>query len=67
MMAVARYMPAKFRAIKYSFVQVFQGINSEESRKTICGGYVNDFMGFAVSKLYIQEYFDKNARNQVLY
>jgi hypothetical protein len=24
-------------------------------------------MGFAVSKLYIQEYFDKNARNQVLY
>ena len=62
-----KYMPKKFRAIRQTFNQVFEGITSEPSRKTACASYVNDNMGFAVSKLYINQYFDTHARNQVIY
>ncbi|CAF0749316.1 unnamed protein product [Rotaria sp. Silwood1] len=57
-------MPKRFRSIKENFQHVFRGTTAEQSRKIICGNYVNGNMGFAVSKLYIKKYFDDNARNQ---
>ena len=65
MMNQVKYMPKRFRAIKQTFDRVFQGISTEPSRAITCATYVNRNMGFAVSKLYINKYFDKNARNQV--
>jgi membrane metallo-endopeptidase-like protein 1 len=66
MMAAVKYMPKKLRVIKHTFDKVFQGVDSEQPRKMSCGSYVNELMGFAVSKLYTQQYFDRNARNQVI-
>ncbi len=66
MMNQATYMPTKFRAIKLTFDQIFRGISSVPSRTIICARFVNDNMGLAVAKIYIRQYFDKNARNQVI-
>ncbi|CAF3416848.1 unnamed protein product [Rotaria sp. Silwood1] len=60
-------MPKRFRSIKENFQHVFRGTTAEQSRKIICGNYVNGNMGFAVSKLYIKKYFDDNARNQYIF
>ncbi|CAF0728323.1 unnamed protein product [Adineta steineri] len=57
-------LPKRFRTIKDNFDHVFRGTTAERARTVICGNYVNTFMGFAVSKLYIKKYFDDNARNQ---
>jgi membrane metallo-endopeptidase-like protein 1 len=59
-------MPRRFQLIKQQFEQVYRGANTLPSRSVYCGGYVNNIMGFAVAKLYKDEYFDTNARNQVL-
>jgi predicted metalloendopeptidase len=58
-------MPKQFRTIKQQFDQVFQGINTQPPRSITCAEYVNNIMGPAVAKLYINEYFDTNARNEV--
>ncbi|CAF2933114.1 unnamed protein product [Rotaria sp. Silwood2] len=39
---------------------------TKTTRTITCGKYVNQNMGFAVSKVYIKKYFDYNARNQSL-
>ncbi|CAF1153990.1 unnamed protein product, partial [Didymodactylos carnosus] len=57
-------MPRRIRSTREQFDRVFQGTSAEPSRSTTCAEYVNDNMGFAVSKLYIKQYFDENARNQ---
>ncbi len=66
MMELAKYMSQEFREIKASFDEAFEGISEDDVPEARCGRDVNDLMGFAVSKLYIQEYFDKNARSQVI-
>jgi predicted metalloendopeptidase len=48
------------------FDQAFRGTTAERPRSIICGSFVNGNMGFAVSKIYIERYFDENARNQVM-
>jgi membrane metallo-endopeptidase-like protein 1 len=66
MMGQIDYMPQKFRTIKKEFNKIFREISTERPRTITCATYVNDNMGFAVSKLYISKYIDKDARNQVL-
>ena len=58
-------MPQRYRLTRVPFDQTFRGTTSPRSRSIICGGIVNANMGFAVSKVYIQQYFDGNARNEV--
>ena len=41
------------------------GIPEEEPRSIGCAKYVNKNMPYAVSKLYIDKYYDKLARQQV--
>ena len=65
MMNQINLMPERFRIIKEEFDQVFQGIRKQPSRTIQCATYVNDNMGFALSKLYVEMYFDKHALNQV--
>ncbi len=59
------YMPKRFRILKEKFNKIFKGINIEKSRNIICAQDVNYYMGLAVSKIYINKYFDENSRNQV--
>jgi predicted metalloendopeptidase len=66
MMDQAGNMPRRIRSIKDQFDRVFQGTSAEQPRTTRCAVYVNNNMGMVVSKLYIENYFDENARNQVL-
>ncbi|CAF1238637.1 unnamed protein product [Adineta steineri] len=64
MMPLIDKLPKRFRSIKDNFDHVSGVTSSEGARTVICGGFINDIMGFAVSKLYIKKYFDDNARNQ---
>ncbi|CAF1615486.1 unnamed protein product [Rotaria sp. Silwood1] len=64
MMNRASSMPKRIRSTREQFDRVFYGISSEPARATTCANYVNDNMGFAVSRLYIRKYFNDNARNQ---
>ncbi|CAF1105914.1 unnamed protein product, partial [Rotaria sordida] len=57
-------MPKRFQIIQQNFFTVLTGTKSQKPRTTECATFVNTLMGFAVSKLYIQKYFDENARNQ---
>ena len=59
------YMPKRFRVIQEQFDRIFSGISTEPSRSILCANYVNNNMGLVVSKLYIKQNFDKNARIQV--
>ncbi|CAF3752104.1 unnamed protein product [Rotaria sp. Silwood1] len=64
MMNRASSMPKRIRSTREQFDRVFYGISSEPARATTCANYVNNNMGFAVSRLYIRKYFDDNSRNQ---
>lgn len=64
MMNRASSMPKRIRSTREQFDRVFKGTSAEPPRTEICANYVNDNMGFAVSRLYINTYFDDNARNQ---
>ncbi len=64
-MVQAGNMPQRFRAIKQQFEEVFRGSSSQPSIVMSCVEYVNNIMGYAVAKLYKDEYFDSSARNQV--
>jgi len=58
-------MPKRFRIVRDTFDRYFRGTTSERPRTLVCGNFVNVNMGYAVSKVYIENYFDENARNQV--
>ena len=58
-------MPKRFRSLKNEFNQIFEGISMRKSRKIECAHYVNSYMGLALSKLYIDKYFDPNSRKEV--
>ena len=58
-------MPRQFRTFEQQFEHVVRGINAQPSRSFRCGDYVNNIMGAAVAKLYINEYYDKNSRIEV--
>ena len=58
-------MPKRFRTILDKLRRGTFGSNTEQSRTMKCIDYVNDNMGLAVSKLYINKYFDKLARDEV--
>ena len=58
-------MPKRVRVLKEKFDRIFRGTTAERPRTSICGNFANANMGFAVSWLYIRQYFDHSARNQV--
>lgn len=58
-------MPKRFRMIFARLKKAALGINNEPSRMMTCVDHVNDNMGFAVSKLYLNRYYDRTARNEV--
>ncbi|CAF3975020.1 unnamed protein product [Adineta steineri] len=64
MMNRANNMPSRIRNTRTQFDRVFKGTSAEPTRAVICSNYVNDNMGFAVSRLYVKKYFDDNARTQ---
>jgi predicted metalloendopeptidase len=66
MLDQAGHLPRDYRFLKEEFERVFEDVRSPPPRTIRCGYYVNNNMGFVVSKLYIKTYFDDNARNQVL-
>lgn len=67
MFSLLNEMPKRFRILKNEFNQIFEGISTSRSRKIECVHRVNDYMGLALSKLYIDKYFDQNSRKEVTY
>ena len=55
----------RIRTTREQFDRAFKGTSADATRAATCSSYVNENMGFAVSKLYIRDYFDDTARNQV--
>ena len=53
------FLPKEFR-------RIFFGIENEPTRSTVCATLVNDRMGTAVAKLYLEKYFDRTSRSQSL-
>ncbi len=66
MMNRASNMPKQFRDIAQQFSYVSYGTSAGRPRPNICAGYVNGVMALAVSKIYINQYFDKDIRKEVL-
>jgi predicted metalloendopeptidase len=66
MMDQSGNMPRTFRILKEQFDRVFLDIRDFPPRTVRCGYFVNNNMPFVTSKLYIKNYFDDSARNQVL-
>jgi predicted metalloendopeptidase len=64
-MAQPVHMPKYFRAILRKFKAATISVYGEQSRAITCAEYVNKNMGYAVSKLYRNKYFDKSARTKV--
>lgn len=65
MFSLINQMPKRFRIIQNEFNQIFEGISMSKSRKIQCAHRVNDNMGLALSKLYIDKYFDQYSRKEV--
>ena len=64
MMNRASNLPRRMRETREQFDRVFKGNSAEATRATSCAKYINDNMGFAVTRIYVENYFDDNARNQ---
>ncbi|CAF3794993.1 unnamed protein product [Adineta steineri] len=64
MMDQARHMPKRFRNMLQQYTHVLSGTSTEESRTITCANYVNTMMNLPVTKLYIEEYFHKDARKE---
>ncbi|CAF1253776.1 unnamed protein product [Adineta steineri] len=58
-------LPKQFQNIKENLNRAVGVTTTERARAVNCGRFVNEHMGFAVSKIYIKKYFDDNIRNQV--
>ncbi|CAF0889924.1 unnamed protein product [Adineta steineri] len=65
MMNRALNMPKRFRNIVQQYNYVFYDTTGSQRRPIICANYVNKMMGLAVSKIYINKYFDKDIRKGV--
>jgi predicted metalloendopeptidase len=65
LMSHVQLMSKTFRSIQQDFARVFRGTSLERPRALICATTVNDNMGLAVSKLYLEKYFDRAARIEV--
>jgi hypothetical protein len=59
------HIPKRIRTLSNILNKNAADILEKESRAITCAKYVNRNMEFAVSKLYIKNYFDKIARNEV--
>ncbi|CAF3855366.1 unnamed protein product [Rotaria magnacalcarata] len=59
-------MSKRIRNIKEPFDEAFRGTVAQRPRSITCGNTVNNYMGFAISKIYIRQYFDESARNEAL-
>ncbi|CAF3873517.1 unnamed protein product [Adineta steineri] len=65
MMNRALNMPKRFRNIVQQYNYMFYDTTGTQRRPIICANYVNKMMGLAVSKIYINKYFDKDIRKEV--
>ena len=61
------YMPKRFQMIKQNLNDLMLGTSGKQSRSIECSTSVNNVMGFAISRLYIEKYFSEQTRNQVEY
>ncbi|CAF4204896.1 unnamed protein product, partial [Adineta steineri] len=65
MMQLNDNLPKQFRSIKENLNHAVGVTTTERARAVNCGRFVNKYMPFAVTKLYIKKHFDDNARKQV--
>lgn len=65
-LSVIDEMPKRFRILRKEFKKIFQGIEMDKSRKIQCSHYVNEYMGIALSKLFIDKYFQPQSKKEVI-
>ncbi|CAF4138244.1 unnamed protein product [Adineta steineri] len=65
MMNLIDNLSERFQSIEENINLVIGFTSTERARAVNCGRFVNEHMGFAISKIYIKKHFDDNARNQV--
>ena len=58
-------MPKKYREAKLEYMKLVDGISSLPSRSIDCSSFVSDTFIFTIGRLYVQTYFNSNARDQV--
>ncbi|OWF36277.1 neprilysin-like [Mizuhopecten yessoensis] len=59
-------LPAKYRDLRKEYHRQIYGSEVERSRWRDCVSYVNDNMGNAVGRLFVQQHFDELAKNVAL-
>ncbi|KAK7093251.1 neprilysin-1-like [Littorina saxatilis] len=59
-------LPRKYRDLKKDYFKTVYGSESERSRWRECVSYVNDHMGNAVGRLFVEEHFDENSKATAL-
>ncbi|CAF1029171.1 unnamed protein product [Rotaria sordida] len=58
-------MPKRYRALRDPFNEAFRGTIAQRPRSITCGDYINNNMGFALSKIYFKQYFDENSLEMI--
>ncbi|XP_076451583.1 neprilysin-1-like [Babylonia areolata] len=59
-------LPRKYRVIKKDYYKTVFGSESERSRWRECVSYVNDNMGNAVGRLFVEKHFDETSKSTAL-
>ncbi len=60
-------MPKRFRSIVEQHYKSIVGCHTENWRRSVrCATCLTEYMNSAISKIYINKYLSKNARQQVL-
>lgn len=59
-------LPRKYRDIKKDYYKTVFGSETERARWRDCVSYVNDNMGNAVGRLFVQEHFDETSKSTAL-
>ncbi|XP_064611411.1 neprilysin-like isoform X2 [Liolophura sinensis] len=66
MMNRVNNLPEKYRSVKKEYNKVIFGSKAERARWRDCVTFVNDNMGNAVGRLFIEEHFDEGAKHSAL-
>ncbi|KAL3862332.1 hypothetical protein ACJMK2_008309 [Sinanodonta woodiana] len=59
-------LPKRFKDLMTDFKEVIYGMSMSIARWKICVNYVNDVMGNAVGRLFIEKNFDESAKSSAL-
>ena len=63
--SMLRYLPESYQAPQRRLAEVLMGVSEQPPHWRTCVGRTIDTLGFAVSALYVDEYYSESDRQQV--